>query len=70
MEIDLKQNREEFDSLLRSTEREGIEDVISDLENLGFYEAPASAGHHLNTPADLCSILSTPARLRWRCMKA
>ena len=35
MEIDLKQNREEFDSLLRSTEREGIEDVISDLENLG-----------------------------------
>lgn len=70
MEIDLKQNREEFDSLLRSTEREGVEDVISDLENLGFYEAPASAGHHLNTPADLCSILSTPARLRWQCMKA
>ena len=53
MEIDLKQNREEFDSLLRSTEREGIEDVISDLENLGFYEAPASAGHHLNTAGGL-----------------
>lgn len=53
MEIDLKQNREEFDSLLRSTEREGVEDVISDLENLGFYEAPASAGHHLNTAGDL-----------------
>lgn len=70
MEIDLKQNREEFDSLLRSTEREGVEDVISDLENLGFYEAPASAGHHLNTAGDLCSILSTPARLRWQCMKA
>ena len=63
MEIDLKQNREEFDSLLRSTEREGIEDVISDLENLGFYEAPAP-------PVVLCSILSTPARLRWQCMKA
>lgn len=53
MEIDLKQNREEFDSLLRSTEREGVEDVISDLENLGFYEAPASAGHHLNTAGGL-----------------
>lgn len=53
MEIDLKQNREEFDSLLRSTEREGIDDVISDLENLGFYEAPASAGHHLNTAGGL-----------------
>ena len=39
--------------LLRSTEREGIEDVIEGLEKDGFFEAPASAGHHLNVEGGL-----------------
>ena len=48
MNIDCKKNQEEFVELLRSTKREGIEYVIEDLEKDGFFEAPASAGHHLN----------------------
>lgn len=51
--MEFEKNKEEFVSLLRSTKREGIETVISDLEDLGFFEAPASAGHHLNTAGGL-----------------
>ncbi len=39
--------------MLRSTERPGVDDVISDLERDGFFEAPASAGHHLNVAGGL-----------------
>ncbi len=39
--------------MLCSTERPGIDDVISDLEQQGFFEAPASAGHHLNVAGGL-----------------
>lgn len=41
-------NKEKFCHLLRSTGREGIEKVITELEESGFFEAPASANHHLN----------------------
>lgn len=54
MEIDKKKNQEEFEALLRSTKREGMDYVIEDLEKDGFFEAPASAGHHLNIPGGLC----------------
>ena len=53
MAIDIKANKEEFCSLLRSTRRDGIEYVIQDLEEDGFFEAPASAGHHLNVEGGL-----------------
>ena len=53
MEINIQKNKEEFISLLKSTEREGLEDVIADLDELGFFEAPASAGHHLNVAGGL-----------------
>lgn len=39
--------KEEFVSLLRSTEREGIYRVISKLESMGFFTAPASSKNHL-----------------------
>ena len=45
--------KEEILELLRSTGREGIEDVIGDLESWGFFTAPASAGHHLNVEGGL-----------------
>lgn len=54
MEIDKKKNQEEFESLLRSTKREGMDYVIEDLEKGGFFDAPASAGHHLNVEGGLC----------------
>lgn len=43
-EIDYK---EEFLTLLRSTNREAIEDVIEYISGIGFFKAPASAAHHL-----------------------
>ena len=49
-----KKNQQEFEALLRSTGREGIEYVIEDLEKDGFFEAPASSGHHLNIQGGLC----------------
>lgn len=38
--------KEEFVNLLRSTNREGIEDVISFLEKTDFFKAPASTRFH------------------------
>lgn len=38
---------------MRSTEREGVDEVISRLETLGFLIAPASSSHHLNVPGGL-----------------
>ncbi|MDD6553099.1 MAG: HD family phosphohydrolase [Prevotellaceae bacterium] len=53
MNIDKEKNKAEFCELLRSTKREGVDDVISDLEDWGFFDAPASAGHHLNVEGGL-----------------
>ena len=51
--MDIKKNKEEFIELLRSTSRNGVEDVIESLEEMGFFSAPASAGHHLNIEGGL-----------------
>lgn len=53
MKMDLKKSKEEFLELLRSTRRDGVEDVIGWLEESGFFTAPASATHHLNTEGGL-----------------
>lgn len=52
-DMDRKAMKEEFLQLLRSTEREGIEDLIEALEEMGFFTAPASANHHLNIEGGL-----------------
>ena len=65
--------KEEFVSLLKSTERAGIDDTLDSLEELGFFEAPASAGHHLNTEGGLVqhSLNTCKAALAiWESMKA
>ena len=65
--------KEEFLQLLRSTKRDGVEGVIEDLESLGFFTAPASAGHHLNTEGGLVrhSLNTCRAALAiWESMKA
>ena len=51
--MDRKEMKEEDLNLLRSTEREGIEDLIEALEEMGFFTAPASANHHLNVEGGL-----------------
>ena len=51
--MDSVKNKEEFIELLRSTGREGVDDVIEGLEEMGFFTAPASSNHHLNTEGGL-----------------
>lgn len=53
MEQIIQKNKEEFVNLLLSTKRPGIENVIKDIEELGFFEAPASTRHHLNLEGGL-----------------
>lgn len=51
--MDIKESKKEFIDLLRSTNREGVDYVIEDLEKMGLFTAPASAGHHLNIDGGL-----------------
>ena len=51
--IDIKKNKAECLALLRSTGREGMEDMIIDLEKMGYFIAPASSHHHLNVEGGL-----------------
>ena len=51
--MDIKEIKEEFVELLRSTGRDGVEDLLEGLEEMGFFTAPASANHHLNTEGGL-----------------
>lgn len=39
-------NKERFVSVLKSTGRDGVDAVLSELEKLGFFEAPASTRFH------------------------
>ena len=57
MELNVLENKNEFIRLLKQTERGGVEDVIAELEDLGFFEAPASCSQHLNVKVDWWSIL-------------
>ena len=51
--INIQKIKDYFIELLRSTERDGVDSVIEELEEAGFFTAPASAGHHLNTEGGL-----------------
>ena len=71
--MDSVKNKEEFIELLRSTGREGVDDVIEGLEEMGFFTAPASSNHHLNTEGGLLQhSLNTchAALMIWESMKA
>ncbi len=45
--------KETYISLLKSTNRQGVDGCIQELENLGFFTAPASTAFHLNTEGGL-----------------
>lgn len=53
MVIDIEKNRKRFIDTFRSTDRDGTDIVINTLDSLGFFEAPASARHHLAEPGGL-----------------
>ena len=44
----MKEKKERFIELLRSTGREGMESVINYLENSAFFTAPASTAYHMS----------------------
>lgn len=72
MEIDIASYKQEFIDMLKGCNREGMDDVIADLEEWGFFEAPASAGHHLNVKGGLLlhSLNTCKAALKvWEGMK-
>ncbi|MCM1452075.1 MAG: hydrolase [Clostridium sp.] len=72
-EIDKKANKEEFAELLKSTGRDGVEETIEYLEEVGFFSAPASAAHHLAVEGGLAqhSLNTCHAALSiWEGMKA
>ena len=49
----MNDNKERFIMLLRSTGRKGVDNVIAKLDELGFFEAPASTVFHLSQPGGL-----------------
>lgn len=72
MDIDITKYKEEFVGLLRECNRDGMEEVIADLDDNGFFDAPASAGHHLNVKGGLVlhSLNTCKAALAvWESMK-
>jgi 23S rRNA maturation-related 3'-5' exoribonuclease YhaM len=46
-------NKVVFSEILSNTDRKGIDNVISKLEELGFFEAPASSRFHLSCKGGL-----------------
>jgi len=53
--LEIESNKAEFISLLKSTGREGIDDLIDMLDDgkMRFFTAPASVNHHLNSDGGL-----------------
>lgn len=46
-------NKEKFVELLKSTNRQGVDECIQEIDNLGFFSAPASTVFHLNKEGGL-----------------
>ena len=53
--LDLEKQKAEFIELLRSTKREGIENLIKWLEKSDFFTAPSSTIYHNDFPGGLCA---------------
>ena len=53
LQNDMSTNKEKFINALSRTGREGIDKVLRRLEDLGFYEAPASTKFHLSRKGGL-----------------
>ena len=53
--INLQANKEEFEALARKyIKRDGLEKLLSWLEQTDFYSAPASTKYHLSVEGGLC----------------
>ena len=54
MAIDVQENKDRFCEILRRTGRAGVETVLAELDQLGFFSAPASTRFHLAEEGGLC----------------
>ena len=54
MAIDVQANKDRFCEILRRTGRAGVETVLAELDQLGFFSAPASTRFHLAKEGGLC----------------
>ena len=54
MAIDVQANKDRFCEILRRTGRAGVETVLAELDQLGFFSAPASTRFHLAEEGGLC----------------
>lgn len=52
-EMEENEVKKEIEDRLRSTKREGVEDLIDYMNESGFYTAPASGGNHLHKEGGL-----------------
>lgn len=52
-ELERSENRERIIAFLRQTERRGIEDLITYMDESGFFEAPCSTQYHLSCEGGL-----------------
>lgn len=52
--MNIEENTETFKRILRNTHRNGVKNVIEELDKLGFFTAPASSKHHLAENGGLC----------------
>ncbi len=59
-----------FKELLLATKREGMENVIEKLEELGFFKAPASTKFHLNYDGSRHSVERKASfmQMKWACI--
>ena len=54
MAIDVQANKDRFCEILRRPGRAGVETVLAELDQLGFFSAPASTRFHLAEEGGLC----------------
>ena len=52
--VNSKQNKEEFISIVKTIDREGIDELMKWLETTDFFEAPASTKYHSSYEGGLC----------------
>lgn len=53
MKIKMQENKEKIIELLKSTKRDGIDDLINWMEKSGYFESPASSKYHFSIEGGL-----------------
>ena len=65
MAIDVQANKDRFCEILRRTGRAGVETVLAELDQLGFFSAPASTRFHLAEEGSASTRSTSMTRRCW-----